>query len=528
VSAEHNAAPAPTHGRLSAIRQWLRDLPIPRKIVAVVTATSTAALLVSSASLLAIDAIRYAEDMREDLRAIASIIGDNTTGALAFGDRVTAEQLLSALAAKRQVEAAAIYDRTNALFASYRSTSGVPLPSTPGSDGLRVVAGGMEIVQPIEGVNGRIGSIYVRTSQAAQRMRLRTSAFTVGLVLLAAVLIAVLLSGWLQRLVSEPLLSLAHTARRVSAQRDYTVRARVAGGDEVGTLVSAFNEMLAQIARRDDELWAAKNTLEERVVERTAQLEDQLAERRRAERELEQRNRELEHANRELDDFAYIASHDLKEPLRGIHNYAQFLDADYGNQFDAEGRRKLDTIVRLSRRMEMLIESLLQYSRVGRADLVLEAVDVQEVVDDVLDRLAILLREHRTEVRIPERLPTIVTDRVRLGEVFANLVANAVKYNDKPMRWIEIGTSVAGTGGNVRADEHVFHVRDNGIGIAERHREVVFRIFKRLHPRDDFGGGTGAGLTIVRKIVERQHGRAWIESVPGEGTTVFFTLRKES
>jgi signal transduction histidine kinase len=510
------------------IRQWLRDLPIRQKIVAVVTATSTAALVVSSASLLALDAIRYSEDMRDDLRAIASIIGDNTMGALAFGDRATATELLSALAAKRQVDAAAIYDRTNTLFAMYRRDGAAPVPSVPGADGLRRVSEGMAIVQPIEGVNGRIGSIYVRTSQLGSRTRLRTRAFTVLLVLLAAVLIAVLLSGWLQRLVSEPLLRLADTARRVSAQGDYTVRAGEAGRDEIGTLVSAFNDMLAQIARRDDELLAAKNTLERRVADRTAQLEGELIERRRTEGELEQRNQELERANRELDDFAYIASHDLKEPLRGLHNYAQFIKADYGGQFDAEGSAKLDTLVRLSRRMETLIDSLLEYSRVGRADPVLERVDVQDVVDDVLDRLAILTQEHDTEVRIPVRLPVIVTDRVRLGEVFANLVTNAVKYNDKPVRWIEIGTGVAGEPKGVTADEHLFHVRDNGIGIAERHRDIVFRIFKRLHPRDEFGGGTGAGLTIVRKIVERQRGRVWIESVPGEGTTVYFTLRKEA
>ncbi len=510
------------------IREWLRDLPIRQKIVAVVTATSTAALVVSSASLLTLDAIRYSEDLRDDLRAIASIIGDTTMGALSRGDRAAATELLNALAAKRQVDAAAIYDRTNTLFAMYRRDGAAPVPSTPGAQGVQRVSDGMAIVQPIEGVNGRIGSIYVRSSQMGSRARLLTRAFTVLLVLLAAVLIAVLLSGWLQRLVSEPLLRLADTARRVSAQGDYTVRAAEAGKDEIGTLVSAFNDMLAQIARRDDELLAAKNTLERRVAERTAQLEGELNERRRAERELAQRNQELEHANRELDDFAYIASHDLKEPLRGLHNYAQFLIADYGNQFDAEGRAKLDTLVRLSRRMETLIDSLLQYSRVGRADPVLEQVDVQEVVDDVLDRLAILIQEHGTDVRIPERLPVIVADRVRLGEVFANLVTNAVKYNDKPVRWIEIGTGAGGGRKDVTSDEHFFYVRDNGIGIPERHHEIVFRIFKRLHPRDEFGGGTGAGLTIVRKIVEKQHGRVWIESVPGEGTTVFFTLRKEA
>jgi light-regulated signal transduction histidine kinase (bacteriophytochrome) len=175
--------------------------------------------------------------------------------------------------------------------------------------------------------------------------------------------------------------------------------------------------------------------------------------------------------------------------------------------------------------METLIDSLLHYSRLGRTDLALDEIDVQEVVEEVVDRLGISLREQNIEVRIPRRLPVIQSDRVRLGEVFANLITNAIKYNDKPQRWIEIGLlDTAPVAGSDASGEHTFYVRDNGIGIPERHLDTVFRIFKRLHGRDEFGGGTGAGLTIVRKIVERHHGRVWIESTPGEGTTVFFTL----
>jgi light-regulated signal transduction histidine kinase (bacteriophytochrome) len=349
---------------------------------------------------------------------------------------------------------------------------------------------------------------------------------TVALVLTAAWLLTFLLSTWLQRLVADPLLGLTATARDVSARQDYSLRATPHGRDEIGVLVTAFNDMLSQIERRDAQLLAATQLLEHRVAERTDQLSQELRERQRAEEELERRNAELVLTNRELDDFAYIASHDLKEPLRGIHNYARFLVEDYGPRFDADGRAKLDTLIRLSRRMEILIDSLLHYSRLGRTDLTLERVDVQDVVDDVLDRLAISLRERDVQVRIPRRLPTVEADRVHLAEAFANLITNAVKYNDKPQRWIEIGTSSAARPGEDDSRDVAFYVRDNGIGIQARHLDSVFRIFKRLHARDEFGGGTGAGLTIVRKIVERHHGRVWIESTPGEGTTVYFTLQK--
>jgi signal transduction histidine kinase len=456
---------------------------------------------------------------------LTTIIADNTTASLEFNDPQAAEETLGTLEAKPQITAAAIYRPDGELFAAYQPSGGPPLPKGRLSDGLRDLEGTIDIVGPIALEGQRIGTIYVRSSLAELYERLRTRILTVALVLPAAWLLTFLLSSWLQRLVADPVLRLADTARAVSAEQNYGLRATPHGKDEIGVLVTAFNDMLSQIERRDAALLAAKDTLEHRVAERTAQLSAELTERQRAERELEIRNEELEQTNRELDDFAYIASHDLKEPLRGIHNYSRFLIEDYADRFDEEGRAKLETLTRLSRRMETLIDSLLHYSRLGRTDLAIDEVDVQEVVDDVIDRLGISLREQDTEVRILRRLPVIQSDRVRLGEVFANLITNAIKYNDKPQRWIEIGlVDTPRTAGGDASAEHTFYVRDNGIGIPERHLDTVFRIFKRLHGRDQFGGGTGAGLTIVRKIVERHHGRVWIESTPGEGTTVFFTL----
>jgi len=253
--------------------------------------------------------------------------------------------------------------------------------------------------------------------------------------------------------------------------------------------------------------------------------------------ELAEANAFLSRSNRDLDEFAYVASHDLREPLRGIHNYATFLLEDYADKLDAEGRLKLETLRRLSKRMDTLIDALLQFSRVGRTELAIQRTNLQQVLDGVLDLLRIRLEEQGVEIRVPTPLPAVVCDRVRIGEIFENLIVNAVKYNDKPERWVEIGMApsasdrpepAAGAGKRPRTKPPtVFYVRDNGIGIPERHREIVFRIFKRLHGRDKFGGGTGAGLTIVKKIVERHGGRIWIESIPGEGTTFFFTLAQE-
>lgn len=243
--------------------------------------------------------------------------------------------------------------------------------------------------------------------------------------------------------------------------------------------------------------------------------------------ELAQLNAELERSNVELDAFAYIASHDLKEPLRGLHNYAHFLIEDYGDKLDSEGQAKLQTLIRLTQRMETLIDTLLHYSRIGRVDLVIQQADLNVVLREVLDRLAMSIEQQQVQLRIPRPLPTIQYDAVSLGEVFYNLILNAIKYNTKPEKWVEIGYQEVAPHNSADASGalYTFYVRDNGIGIQEKHFETIFRIFKRLHARDQFGGGTGAGLTIAKKIVERHGGRIWLESTLTVGTTFFFTIK---
>ena len=245
---------------------------------------------------------------------------------------------------------------------------------------------------------------------------------------------------------------------------------------------------------------------------------------------LQAQNTELQRSNQELDDFAYIASHDLKEPLRGIHNYSSFLIEDYADKLDDDGRNKLETIKRLTQRLEDLINSLLKFSRVGRLDLAVQETDLSDVIAAVQDSLAINLRERGVELRVPRPLPSVRCDSVRIGEVFRNLIANAMKYNDKPVKWIEVGYVVAQPldGEETDRGKTTFYVRDNGIGIPEKHLDAVFRIFKRLHSRDKFGGGTEVGLPIVKKIVERHGGRIWIDSRFGEGSSFNFTLGSET
>lgn len=278
--------------------------------------------------------------------------------------------------------------------------------------------------------------------------------------------------------------------------------------------------------------YLAKGKIDSLLLERAIRY---AIDRKRNELALAEQARALARSNAELEDFAYIASHDLKEPLRGIRNYADFFIEDHGAKVSEEGLQQLQTIVRLTKRMEDLIETLLHYSRVGRVDLAMVETDLQDIMAQVLDSLQISLQEAGVEVRFPKPLPTIVCDQARVAEIFRNLVTNAMKYNDKEEKWIEIGFhanegETAATNGHGSPSPQrkpiVFYVRDNGIGIPEKHRDSVFRIFRRLHGRDKYGGGTGAGLTVVKKVVERHEGKIWLESEVGEGTTFYFTLQQ--
>ncbi len=290
------------------------------------------------------------------------------------------------------------------------------------------------------------------------------------------------------------------------------VRLPTDASDETGTLARAFVGMTKLVG------------------ERAAALEAEVTQRKEAEQALQHAAQELQASNRELDDFAYIVSHDLKEPLRGIQTYSSFLREAHGGDLGKEGLGKLETIGRLARRLQALIDSLLYYSRVGRLDLAVEETDLNQVLEEILESLGPMQQERGADIRIPRRLPTLECDQVRIGEVFRNLITNALKYNDKPDPWIEIGFTAGQNDRSANGKRPpsgfggAFYVRDNGIGIRERHTERIFQIFKRLHGRDKYGGGTGAGLSIANKIVQRHGGRLWVESEYGQGSSFYFTL----
>lgn len=283
-------------------------------------------------------------------------------------------------------------------------------------------------------------------------------------------------------------------------------------------------------------LAAATDRLEQQVAVRTRALErinrrlkKEVQARKEAQELLFRRNLDLEEINRELDDFAYMVSHDLREPLRGMFNYAGMLMEDYSGRLDGDGRVMLENMAKLAKRQEAQIAAILRYSRIGRKQPDMSWTDMDGLVREVLEILGPSLEACRTTVRVFGPLPAVRCDRELMAEVFQNLIVNAMKYNDKSEKRVEIGChdtrrwaqavffpEAGGAIGGI-----VFFIRDNGIGIERKHYENIFKIFKRLHGRNAYGGGTGAGLTIARKIIDYHGGRIWLSSVPDQGTCFF-------
>ncbi len=225
---------------------------------------------------------------------------------------------------------------------------------------------------------------------------------------------------------------------------------------------------------------------------------------------------EIEARNKELDDFTYVVSHDLKEPLISVEGYSKILKNAYEDKLGGEGREYLQSIIDSCGKMKKLIEDLLQLSRVSKMDEHRHPIDTEQLVREILSEFEFTIIDRQAEIRTVSPLPTVIGVEPHLKVVFRNLISNAIKFCEKPRPLIEIGAEVA----NNRAK---FSVKDNGIGIDKKYFDKVFMIFQRLHERDEFEG-TGAGLTMVKKIVEAHGGQIWVESVPGEGATFYFTL----
>lgn len=255
------------------------------------------------------------------------------------------------------------------------------------------------------------------------------------------------------------------------------------------------------VKRAEEQLRTVNATLERRVIRRTA--------------DAERRARELERSNGELEQFAYVASHDLQEPLRMVASYVQLLERRYKDKLDADAGEFIGYAVEGAQRMQGLINDLLAYSRVGSRGKAVSAVDLEAVLSSTLSNLTVAIDEAGARVT-HDPLPTVPGDAVQLGQLLQNLIGNAIKFRGERPPLVHVAAERKG-------DEWVCSVRDNGIGIDPEYAGRIFLIFQRLHARSAYPG-SGIGLAVCKKIMERHGGRIWVESVSGEGATFFFTL----
>ena len=245
---------------------------------------------------------------------------------------------------------------------------------------------------------------------------------------------------------------------------------------------------------------------------------DEVTDRKKAEARLREAHEELKRSNAELEQFAYVASHDLQEPLRMVASYAQLLGRRYEAKLDGDAREFMAYIVDGASRMKQLIEDLLAYSRVGTKGAEFKRVNAEDALKRALFNLRVAIQEAGAVVT-NDPLPTLSGDEVQLGQLLQNLMSNALKFRSDSVPRIHIGVTES-------AKEYTFEVRDNGIGIEPQYYERIFMVFQRLHNKGEYPG-TGIGLAICKKVVERHGGRIWVESRPGAGSSFYFTLPKE-
>lgn len=255
--------------------------------------------------------------------------------------------------------------------------------------------------------------------------------------------------------------------------------------------------------------------VEKALQEQNLLLQQEISNRQRAESALLKSNQELARSNAELEQFAYVASHDLQAPLATIASYAQLLEKRYKDQLDSQASKFIGNIVHGCTRMQTLIDDLLEYSRVGRSQKPFQIIDCNHVIQQVIANLQGAIRNNQAVVTYTE-LPAVMGDISQLVQLFQNLVSNAIKYRQDESPTVYINAYK-------QENNWLFSVSDNGIGIASQHQERIFQIFQRLHTQKEYSG-TGIGLAICQKIVERHGGSIWVDSEPGQGSTFHFTL----
>jgi signal transduction histidine kinase/DNA-binding response OmpR family regulator len=486
-----------------------RNLAVKHKLRLIILFAVVAALIPASMGVVAYDQIAARRDMRSDLDVLAEIVGSNSTAALTFGDRRAAEELLSGLKAKKHIVTAMIYSDDGKPFASYRRDAGPrpPLPVLQASesrfDGDRLV-----VFRDIRLAGQIAGVIYLESDLGELRERFTRFAWAVFLILLISCALAMALSSKLQRAVSEPIAHLAEVARRVSGQKNYTLRAVKQSDDDLGELIDSFNGMLAEIEARDVELSIRGDVLEREVAARTAEL---LLAKDRAEA-----------ASQAKSEFLANMSHEIRTPMNGVMGMTE---AVLDTNLTADQRECLEIVKTSADSLLTVINDILDFSKIeaGRMDLDAVHFNIRDHLEEAVKSLALRAHEKGLELtlEVEENVPAyLVGDPVRLRQVLINLIGNAIKFTAHG----EVGITARLESAQDARIQLNFDIRDTGIGIPMDKQSSIFEPFSQADGSTTRKyGGTGLGLTISTRLVRLMGGSIWLDSEPGRGSCFHFT-----